>query len=184
MKNRTGTGKINYHLIIKRDIIIIAMAILFSCGYRLIGKGGALPVTIKNLAIMPFDNQTNIPELPERIKEAITSEMARRTSIKIGHDPDEAEAILKGTLLSYGLFPVTFDTKGRANRFQIVIAVTAEIKEKGTDKVLYKSQIFKFQEIYERGEGAEAYFSEKRVAYDTISKDFARAFVSNFLEGF
>lgn len=152
------------------------------CGYHLLGAGGAFPPAVKTIAVLPFQRQVPVLQLEQRITEAVTRELVQRTRVKVQSQKEGADAVLTGAVTGYGVAPISYDSAGRANRYQV--NVSARVKLEGADgKVLFESQGYRFSEIYERSSDPQTYVNEEVVAYDEVARDFARALVASMLEG-
>ncbi len=162
---------------------LLSFPALLACGYHLQGRGGALPPAIKTMAVIPFDRQIPVMELDQRVTEAVTRELVQRARIKVQSTSAGADAVLTGTLTAYAASPVSYDpVTGLANRFRVMMA--ARVTVTGSEgKVLFKSDGFMFEELYERSALPSASISDEAVAYDVIARDFARSLVSAIMEG-
>ena len=87
---------------------------LVSCGYHVAGQGDLVPKSIQTIAIPPFANATVQYKLTDRLSEAITREFIARTHYQVIHDAQEADAVLRGSVLNFIAFPILIDpTTGR-----------------------------------------------------------------------
>ncbi len=160
----------------------LAVALLFTaCGYHLLGTGGALPPSVKVVAVLPFERQVPVLQLDQRVTEAVTRELAQRARVKVQSSKEGADAVLTGAITGYGVAPLSYDSAGRANRYQVTM--TAKVRLASRDgKVLFESQGYRFSEVYERSSTPGNYISEEVVAYDVVARDFARALVATIME--
>lgn len=162
---------------------ILAELVLLTtaCGYHLLGAGGAFPPTVKTVAVLPFARQVPVLQLDQRITEAVTRELVQRAHVKVQSRKEGADAVLEGTITGYGVLPLSYDSAGRANRYQV--NVSARVKLVSSDgKVLFESQAYRFSETYERSATPGEYINQEVVAYDVVARDFARALVASLLE--
>jgi len=165
-------------------LALLALALLAPCthcGYHLQGTGGALPSTVKVIAVLPFERQVPVLQLDQRVTEAVTRELAQRAHVRVQSSKDGADAILTGTITGYGVAPLSYDSAGRANRYQVTMSARVRLADR-EGKVLFESQGYRFSEVYERTSHPGAYISEEVVAYDVVAADFARALVANMME--
>jgi len=97
---------------------------------------------------------------------------------------DDADATLRGTVLSTYTTPLTYDsTTGRAASVLVVIAMNVSFKDK-EGKTLYQNPSYLFREQYEVSRDPNNFFEEDTPAMQRLSRDFAQTLVSNILEGF
>lgn len=155
--------------------------LLFGCGYRLLGTGGALPRGVKVVAVPPFERQVPVLQLDQRVTEQVRAELARRAKVTVQAAREGADAILLGTLTHYSVVPVSYDSQGRANRYQV--SMTARLKlTDSAGRTLYESEGYRFNQNYGRSPSPGTYVDEERVAYDVVARDFARSLVGRLME--
>ncbi|HEV2113569.1 MAG TPA: LPS assembly lipoprotein LptE, partial [Terriglobales bacterium] len=96
----------------------------------------------------------------------------------------DADATLRGTVVSTVASPLTYDTAtGRAASVLVVVSMKVELVERN-GKVLYQNPSYVFREQYELSQDLQSFFEEDSPAFRRLSQDFARTLVSNVLEGF
>jgi outer membrane lipopolysaccharide assembly protein LptE/RlpB len=163
--------------------ITLAAALLTAtaCGYHLQGTGGALPSTVKVIAVPPFAREVPVLQLDQRVTEAVTRELAQRAKVKVQSTRDGADAILAGTITAYSAVPLSYDSSGRANRYQVTMTAKIQLTDR-EGKVIFESPGYRFSEVYERNSNPATYISQEVVAFTSVASDFARALVSNIME--
>ena len=90
------------------------MLLLVGCGYNLVGKGSYLDPTIHTIEVPAFVNRTTRVELEQRVTQAVADEFVSRGRLRLVTDPKGADAILRGSIDSFGINPVAFNPQGRA----------------------------------------------------------------------
>jgi outer membrane lipopolysaccharide assembly protein LptE/RlpB len=155
------------------------------CGYHTAGKVTTIPENVRSIAIPAFVNQTHTYRIEQMLTAAVVREMITRTHYHIINQADaDADATLKGTVLSTYTTPMTYDSQtGRAASVLVVISMSVSLKEKD-GKVLYQNGSYLFREQYEVSRDPNSFFEEDTPAYQRLSRDFAQTLVSNILEGF
>jgi len=107
-------------------IVLLAPAIAATgCGYALVGKGSSLPDNIRVVQFTTLENMTQRVQLEQRFSGEIARELASRGRFKVQADSTGADAALTGAVLAFNLFPVAFDSQGRATDYQV--QVTARV---------------------------------------------------------
>ena len=162
-------------------------ALLFatSCGYHVSGKADLMPKTLHTIAIPAFGNATIRYKLTDRIPEALAREFITRTRYKIVQDEDQADMILRGTVVNYFAYPIVFDpSSSRASVVQISVVMSATLTERATGKVLFTRPTFEVKQQYEISSDQLAFFEESDTAMQRLSRDVARMLVSAVLENF
>ncbi len=156
-----------------------------SCGYHTAGKGNILPDHVKTIAIPAFVNETQTYKLEQMLTGAVVREFTTRANYRIVPNADtDADATLRGTVLSAATAPSTYDANtGRVAT--VLVTVTMKVALTGRDgKMLYENEQYQFREQYQVSQGFASFFQEDSPALERLSQDFARTLVSNILEGF
>ena len=84
-------------------------AISSGCGYHIAGRGDLMPRTVKRIAVQPFGDATLRYKLARLLPADITRELISRTRHRIVDDPNQADAIITGTLVNYFASPTITD---------------------------------------------------------------------------
>ncbi|HOK46599.1 MAG TPA: LptE family protein [Bryobacteraceae bacterium] len=163
--------------------LVAAMAC--GCGYRVAGKADLLPKNIKTIAIPPFGNATTRHRLSERLSAALTREFISRTRYQIVADPEQADAVLTGSVLRYSAYPVLYDqATGRASGVQVYVGLDLTLRERATGAVLFNRSNWEIRERYEISVDPSAYLEESDLAMARLSSYVARTVVAAILENF
>ncbi len=165
----------------------LVLALTTSCGYHVSGKGDLLPKSLHTIAIPAFENVTAHYRLTDRLPEALSREFIARTRYTVVPDAQEADAILRGTVVNYVSFPAVFDQRsGRASGLQVSVTMQVSLTERKTGKVLFSRPGFEMRQTYEFSPSTapQAYFDESETALARLSRDVARDVVSAILESF
>jgi hypothetical protein len=168
-------------------LAIAFTAALFApgCGYHVAGQGDLMPKTIKTIAVPAFGNITVRYQLARLLPADITREFLSRTHYAIVADPNQADAVLAGTVTNFAFYPTVNDpVSGRATAAQVVVTLRLTLTDRATQKVLFSRLGAEFRERYEISVDPAAYFDETGTAMQRVSRDVARSVVSAILEGF
>ena len=161
---------------------LVAMA---GCGYHIGGKADLVPKNIQTIAIPPFQNLTTRYKLTDRLPRDIAREFVSRTRFRVVNDPNDADAILTGSIANIFTAPVVFDpVTGKATSVQISSFLQLYLKERVSGKILYSRQNFEARNSYEISIDPTKYLDESDAALDRLSRDVARAVVTGILENF
>ena len=172
---------------VSRALPVFGFCLLFfpSCGYHVSGKGDLLPKNLHTIAITAFGNATTQYKLSELITSALSREFISRTRYRVVADPNQADAILTGSVVNFFNNPTVYDpAKGRASGAQILVIMQVKLTDRATGAVLYNRPNFEFRERYEISVDPTAYFEESSVAMQRLSQDVARSVVSAVMEKF
>jgi hypothetical protein len=158
---------------------------LTSCGYHVAGKGDLVPKTVHTIAIPAFSNITTRYKLTDHLPEAISREFITRTHYQIVNDPNQADAVLRGSIINFVAYPTIIDQQtGRASGLQVNVTLQITLTERATGKVIYSRPSFEAHQRYELSINANTYFEESDAALDRLARDVARDLVSSILENF
>jgi hypothetical protein len=169
-----------------RAAALAAVILTFAgCGYRVSGRADLLPNNIRTIAIPAFGNLTIRYKLADRLPAELGREFIRRTRYEIVADPNSADAILSGSILSYNAYPTVIDpVSSRAAGVQLSVVLQLRLTDRASGKVLFDRPAFEARQRYEISIDQVAYLEENVVALERLSREVARAAVSTILEGF
>ena len=163
----------------------LAAVLLAGCGYHIAGKADLVPKSIQTVAVPAFTNGTTRYKLTDQLASAMAREFLARSRFQVVNDPNSADAVLRGTLVSYQPFPAVFDSRtGRASGVQFFATLSVTFTDRKTGKVLYENPALVLRERYEISVQPELYFDESDAALERVSRQVARRIVSAVLEGF
>jgi outer membrane lipopolysaccharide assembly protein LptE/RlpB len=155
------------------------------CGYHTAGHVVQLPQNVKTIAVPAFKNETLTYRIEQMLTASVVREFTTRTHYRILNDTGaDADATLRGTVLSTTASPLTYDTStGQAASILVVVSMRVMLTDRN-GKVLYQNPAYLFREQYEVSQDLTSFFEEDSPAFRRLSQDFARTLVSNILEGF
>jgi len=156
-----------------------------ACGYHTAGHTTSIPQNVRTIAIPAFINQTHTYRIEQMLTGAVVREITIRTNYHVLNTADsDADATIRGTVLSTYTTPMTYDSKtGRAASVLVVISMSVSFTDRD-GKVLYQNPSYLFREQYEVSRDPNSFFEEDTPALQRLSRDFAQTLVSNLLEGF
>ena len=163
-------------------VLVLGMT---GCGYHTEGHAVTLPQNVRTIAIPGFASQTQTFRVEQALTDAVVREFNTRTQFHVIHDVSaDADAVLKGTVVSASTTPLAYDSKtGRAA--SVLVTVSMQVTLTGRDgKVLFQNPAYLFHEQYELSRELASFFEEDSAAVDRLSRDFARTLVANILEGY
>ncbi len=163
--------------------ILIVLLGASACGYRLAGTSDIIPEHIRTIAVLPFDNRTERPEIEQRVTEEVTRELSKRGQFRVITDGAVADAILEGAITSYKTAPVQFSSEVRATRQEAVVTIRATLREGSNDEILWSQNGLIFREQFDVPEEGE-FFDQETLALDDIARGAAGALVTSIFEGF
>ncbi len=155
------------------------------CGYRAAGRASRLPAELTTIAVPGFVNQTQTFRIEQQLTAAVVREFISRTQYRIAHqEGDAADAVLRGTVLSAELAPLTYDSEtGRASSALVTVRLKVSLVDRG-GKVLYENRDYIFRQQYQVSREISSFFEEESPALERLAQDFARTLVSNIVEAY
>jgi outer membrane lipopolysaccharide assembly protein LptE/RlpB len=167
------------------SLALIVLVISSGCGYHTAGHAAQLPENLTTISVPQFKNETLTYRIDQMLTASVVREFNTRTRYRILSDAtSDADATLRGTVLSTTASPLTYDTStGRAASVLVVVSMRVSLTDRG-GKVLYQNPAYLFREQYEVSQDLSSFFEEDSPAFRRLSQDFARTLVANILEGF
>jgi outer membrane lipopolysaccharide assembly protein LptE/RlpB len=173
---------------VKRRAAALALALSLvgaGCGYHTAGHAVTLPQNVRTIAIPGFVSRSPTFRVEQVMTDAVVREFNTRTQFHVLHEiKDDADAVLKGTVLSATASPLAYDSKtGRAASMLVTVSMQVTLTDR-EGKVLFQNPSYLFHEQYELSRDLPSFFEEDSPAMDRLSRDFARTLVANILEGY
>lgn len=161
-----------------------ALLPMAGCGYHTLGAAAHLPPDARALAVPVFATKTNRYHTEVAMTDAVIREFTVRTGLRVtpdgGGDPD---VVLHGTILQEVVAPLTYNTATQqSSSYLLTIVVAAKLTDRD-GKVLYENNNYVFREQYQSTTDLTTFLDESPAAVERLSRDFARALVSDVLEG-
>src|ERR1700756_5019193 len=103
----------------KRPVAALALLVsmvTLGCGSHTVGHAVALPQNVRTIAVPGFVSQSPTFRVEQVMTDAVVREFNTRTQFHVIHEAKaDADAVLKGTVLSATAAPLAYDSKtGRA----------------------------------------------------------------------
>ncbi len=158
---------------------------LAGCGYHAAGSASALPLNVRTIAIPGFVSHSQTFRVEQLLTDAVVREFNARTQYHVLHDAkDDADVVLKATVLSASAAPLVYDsTTGRAVSALVTVSVQVVMTDR-QGKVLFEYPAYLFHEQYDISSDLRSFVQEDSPAIDRVSRDFARTLVANILEAY
>ena len=106
-------------------IALVSVMLAFfvgSCGYT---TGYRMPEGVHRISVPIFANETKNPEIARRLTNSFIEELLATGKVMVV-DPDEAQAVIQGTVTRFAVVPITFDSdrKTTENRMEVFTDVS------------------------------------------------------------
>ena len=105
--------------------------------------GGGLPPHIRTIAVLPFDNDTPVPELQRELFEAMRREIQSRLNLRDAAEA-RANAVVRGKIVRYDIdVPIGFSadpTQATSARRQLQLVVDVQIVDQSNGRTLWEKK--------------------------------------------
>ena len=165
--------------------LLFSTLLLSGCGYHTLNSAAHLPSTVHTLAIPSFKNNTQSYHTQAVFTQAVIREFNSRSSLRIvsADDPD-ADATLRGTILTFTINPLTYDnTTGQTSTYLVTITTRLELVDRH-GKVIWQNPSYLFRQQYEQIQDLASFIQEDSAATHRLAQEFASAAVADILESF
>jgi outer membrane lipopolysaccharide assembly protein LptE/RlpB len=155
------------------------------CGYHLAGHSSDLPAEWTTVAVPTFKNDTVQYRIEQRFTQAVIREFITRTKYHIVSDPESADAVLHGEILSIDASPVLFDANtGQVTTMLVTVRAKIALVGAKSEKPAYEKNDMVFRGEYQIPSSVSTFFQQEDPALQRMARDFASNLVANVLEGF
>lgn len=163
-----------------------AMLMLAGCGYHRVGAAAHVPPNVQTLAVPMFASKVQAYNTETAFTRAVVRELNTRTNYRVltGADAKDADAVLRGTIVTETVSPLTYDSSsGQTSSY--LVNVTASVQLVTHDgRVLYSNDAFAWREQYQSTQDLSGFVQEDGAAVRRMAGDFAEALVSDMMESF
>ncbi|HMF76847.1 MAG TPA: LPS assembly lipoprotein LptE [Bryobacteraceae bacterium] len=166
-------------------LFVALLCALTSCGYHVGGSADMMPKTVRTISIPAFRTNTTRYKLVDMLPQAIGREFITRTRFRLENDPALADAVLNGTIASVVVYPATTDpVSGITTSISVRVVLSVNLIERTTGRVLYSRANWPLIGAYAVAVEPHQFFDESGPAFDRLTQDVARQFVSGVVENF
>jgi outer membrane lipopolysaccharide assembly protein LptE/RlpB len=163
--------------------LLLVLAAVEGCGYRLEGRGVFLPKHIRKVAVPIFENKSFERDLEIVLTEAVLREINRRGGVTLVQDAAQADAVLRGTIEEYRLDVLAADRDGRASAYRVSIRAAIVFEDLVEKKPYWQNTLSKVQD-FQVDESAASTQVQERESIQKAAEDFAKTVVAAIFLGF
>lgn len=166
--------------------------LLAGCGYHQVGAATHIPGQVQTIAVPIFATRVQGYRTETLFTQAVVRELNTATRYKVltavsgnaDTSTANADAVLRGTILTEAVTPLTYDSStGQTSSY--LVSITASVRLIAHDgTVLYSNDAFPWREQYQSTEDLSGFVQEDTPAVRRMAHDFARALVSDMTESF
>jgi outer membrane lipopolysaccharide assembly protein LptE/RlpB len=155
------------------------------CGYHTLGAATHLPPDVHTLSVPLFATKTEAYHTETVMTQAVIREFAARTRLRVTPgDEQDADAVLRGTILQQTVAPLTYNTSTQQSSSFLVTMVVSVTLTNREGRVLYENKNYIYRQQYQSTADQPTFLDESPAAVQRLSRDFARALVADVIEGF
>lgn len=171
------------------SVLLLAPA---GCGYHQVGAATHIPAGIHSIAVPIFATRVQGFRTETLFTQAVVRELNTSTRYRIltavkgnaDTSTSDADAVLRGTILSEAITPLTYDaSSGQSSSYLVTISAAVRlVAHDGT--VLYRNDAFSWREQYQSTQDLSGFVQEDTAAVRRLAHDFAQSLVSDMTESF
>ncbi len=167
-----------------RILATLALLSLTACGYHTVGASAHIPAGIRTLAVPAFTTRAQAFHTEFAFTQAVVHELNTRTKYLIVPKDTDADATLRGVILTQSASPLTYDSSsGQTSSY--LITITARVTLTARDgRVLYQNDALPFREQFQSTQDTTSFIQEDSPAVQRLARDFAQTIVSAILESY
>ena len=167
-----------------RILLATPLLLLTACGYHTVGSATHFPANVRTIAVPVFSTRAQAFHTEFAFTEAVIHELNTRTKYHIVQHEADADATLRGIILTQSASPLTYDsTSGQTSSY--LITITARLTLVARDgHVLYQNDSLPFHEQYQSTQDTTSFIQEDSPAVLRVARDFAQTIVSALLESY
>ncbi len=122
---------------IRLGALALAAVLAGGCGYHFAAAGSGLPASAQTIYVDNFSNRSRITGLNDQFARYLKDEIASHKRLTVVDDPAHADLSLSGQILSAEQHPTTFNSVDEPTQFQTMIAVSANLRDNRTSKIVW-----------------------------------------------
>lgn len=172
-------------------LLLVSLVVSTGCGYNLVGRASNIPEDIRSVYVRTLENSTQRTQVEQILTQAIIDELVTRRRFEVVNEEAGADAVLRGTVVEFRVRPLTFDSSGLADNFEITITADMAFQRTPTGgqraedaEVVWSNSRYLFRQDYPLDQAGVNYFDRENLAIEETSERFAETLVTDLLEGF
>jgi outer membrane lipopolysaccharide assembly protein LptE/RlpB len=127
-------------------LVLVGFLLISGCGYQLANRPDSTsPFTGKTVAIPLFANMIYRPHVEAVLTQSVVDEFAQRSGGEVVAE-EKAELVVNGAVTGYNSTQVAYSEFDRAKQNRLTVAAEAVLRERRTERVLWKGTLRLFQD--------------------------------------
>lgn len=168
---------------LKLFVGLMALFLVFGCGYGFVGTVNNLPSDIQSIYIPVFVNETTEPGAEVVFANALIYEFTRSRILKVVPE-SKAQAYLTGKIKTIAIDSVTYASQTQALQRKVTVTLEVSCRRSDNQKILWQNQNLSRYEVYQVTNDPVLTDQNKQVALAKIAKDLSEGIHNGILENF
>lgn len=160
-------------------LVLLAVG-LAGCGYSFRGN---LPDHIKTVAVPIFQNKTSEPGVESLLTSAVVDAFASNGRLRVVK-PEEADAILTGEVVGYGVLSIAYDNLANVRQYRLVVTMNLRLRDVKKNETLFDQQGLKEYSDFQVLGAVSQTIGAEEGAVRTAATQVARSIVSLAIDRF
>jgi outer membrane lipopolysaccharide assembly protein LptE/RlpB len=159
---------------LRLNLSFVVLLATTGCGYHQVGAAAHVPANVRTLAVPVFTSKVQAYNTETAFTRAVVRELNTRTGYKVmtSSDGSNTDAVLRGTILSETVAPLTYDSaSGQTSSY--LVSVTARVQLLARDgSVLYTNDAFAWREQYQSTQDLSGFVQEDQALVSDMLESF------------
>ncbi len=164
--------------------LLCCFLLVAACGYRFIPDGEAFDKRIQKVFVDVFVNKTSEANIENTFRTAFIDRITQGRRFKLAGSPDEADAILKGSIESLTAAPLSYQATNLAAEDRITVVLSLTLEAQNPKDVLWANSSFSGAQEYSIGNNLSVAQANKKNALIKLSNDTAERAYRLMMSGF
>jgi hypothetical protein len=123
-------------------LMVLTALLLTGCGYSLVGGRGSFAPGVQTVFVDVFTNKTSEANADSIFRIAFSSLAVQNGYFKLAQSPGEADAILRGTILSLESLPLAYQSSNLSAQNRITVTLQISFEERASGKALWANDAY------------------------------------------
>lgn len=163
--------------------LLLASLAAWSCGYRLVGKGGTFPEGVARVAVPPFKNTTTKPGLETELAAVLSRKVLETGKVSLA-EAGEGDATFRGSITAYLNKALAYNAQGDITERRVTVTATVEFLVRGKEEPLFSQAGVTGKGEYRVSGSLAVDASREKEALREAVEELADKVVSLVMEGF
>ncbi|MCK9230632.1 MAG: LPS assembly lipoprotein LptE [Syntrophales bacterium] len=164
-------------------LMIMAVLVSASCGYRFAGSADAIDPSIRHVYVAPFINATSEALIENYLRNDFIDRFRRGGRFSIAGNAEDGDALVRGTVTNVFTSRATYTTAESAIEDRIHMSLDLIFEERSGD-ILWSQKGFSGTEVYRVSDDPGTTERSRSAALKKLSSDLAERAYRTMLSGF